>query len=409
MTPFSSVTSRLQFLWLASIVALGACGDAMAPEVSEPVVTDEIALTRPLQSGIARRTYGSAKQTWVYTIKVADSLDLAIDLTGKGEVTLVAQSADASQACSRTGAVMDHHCGVTNGAAGIWTITVTGVTDFSGSLVATLSPTAGVFDAGLVDAGVDPNHGPLVEGAAVSDHTTMGVPDIDDDSTNLVGDHHRLIKSQYVVSYDSKHKVPRWVSWQLTASWLGSVGRSSTFSSDPQLPMGAAQGVNADYDQSGYARGHMCPSADRSDTAANNLATFLLTNVVPQSPTLNNGPWKGLENEERQLAASGKTVFVVAGPILGPDTIGTGVSVPVATWKVVVVLDAMFATSASVTEATQVIAVIMPNDTTATKRWTEYRTTVRTIEEKTGLNLLRDVASKVQEVIETRVDTTPPI
>ncbi len=403
-------TSRFQSLWLASFVALAACGDfapEVAPEAQDDGVVDQSALTRPLESGVARRTYGGATQVRSYTLKLTSTAaTLAVDLTGKGSVTLKALSPNGMQSCTRDAAVMDHHCSFTSPGTGTWTFDITGVTDFSGSLVVTVDGT-GTADAGStepVDAG-STEHGPLSNGAAVSDHTTMGMPVV----ASLTADQILLVKPQYVVSYNSQRKVPNWVSWQLNSGWLGTVSRSSTFYADSQLPSGTPQAFNSDYDGTGYARGHMCPSADRSDTSANNQATFLLTNVVPQAPTLNNGPWKGLENEERQIAASGKTAFVIAGPIFGTTTIGASVSVPVATWKVIVALDSLTPTSASVTEATQVIAVIMPNDTTATKRWTDYRTSVREIEAVTGLNLLSDVATKVQEVIELRVDNSLPL
>lgn len=399
----TSPTSRFQSLWLASFVALAACGDfppQVAPEVQDDGAIDQNALTRPLQSGVPRRTYGDAAQVRSYTLKLINTAStLEVDLTGTGSVTLKALSPNGMQSCTRDAAVMDHHCSFTSPGTGTWTFDVTGVTDFSGSLVVT------VDGSGSVDAGQNGTHGPLNTGAAVSDHTTMGMPVV----TALNADSILLVKSQYVVSYNSKRKVPNWVSWQLHSGWLGTVSRSSTFYADSQLPTGTPQALNSDYDGTGFARGHMCPSADRSDTSANNQATFLLTNVVPQAPTLNNGPWKGLENEERQIAASGKTAFVIAGPVFGNSTIGASVSVPVATWKVIVVLDSRTPTSASVTDATQVISVIMPNDATATKRWTDYRVSVRDIEEVTGLNLLSDVATKVQDVIELKVDTSLPL
>jgi endonuclease G len=241
----------------------------------------------------------------------------------------------------------------------------------------------------------------------LSPHTTMGLP-----AAASIGDvnHWLLLKDQYVVSFDSVHKVPNWVSWEMNAKWIGNATRSPSFNPDPQLPNTVPQAKNSDFDGTVYARGHMCPSGDRTDTQPDNLATFVFTNVVPQAPTSNNGPWKGLENEERQLAALGKTLFITAGPIFGaaPSAIGSGVSVPLATFKVIVVLDSATANTTSVTDSTQVIAVIMPNDATATKVWTEYRTTVRDIEAKTGLDLLSDVATATQDIVETRVDMAPP-
>jgi endonuclease G len=42
-------------------------------------------------------------------------------------------------------------------------------------------------------------------------------------------------------------------------------------------------------------RGHMCPAADRSCSKEDMDATFLMSNMVPQSPNLNRGPWEKLE------------------------------------------------------------------------------------------------------------------
>lgn len=399
--PHSSRPSRLQFVVLAFLLAVTAC-DPAAPDAQNDAVAGERELTRPLQSGVPRRTSGAVDQVRAYTLRVAEAGDtLAVDLTGDGTVKLTVSSADGSQTCVRTGSTMEHHCSFLAPGVGTWTFEVTGVTAFSGSLMVTVgTPGTNTFDAGVS------GHGPLRTGAQLSKHTTMGLP-----AATSVGDvnHWLLVKPQYVVSYNSTRKVPNWVSWQLNGAWLGNVPRSSSFTPDPQMPNTAGQATNGDFDGTGYARGHMCPSADRTDTTGDNLATFVLTNVVPQAPTLNNGPWKGLESEERQMALAGKTVFITSGPVFGSSTIGAGVTVPVATWKVLVVFDSGTAAAASLTEATQVIAVIMPNDTTATKVWTEYRTSVRAIEEKTGLDLLSDVATSVQEIVETRVDTTPPL
>lgn len=400
-------TYRFRSLGLASLVALSACGEVAfeQPAVTDPTTTVEGELTRPLESGVARRSYGSATTVRAYTFRIGEGSaanTLIVDLTGTGQAKLTVTSPDGAQTCSRTAAVIDHHCTFDSASAGTWNLEVAGVTDFSGSLVATLTPVVATPDAGSDDVG----HGPLSDGAQLSEHTAMGLPDT---ATMLTPSHFRVVKRQYVVSYNSTYKVPNWVSWQLSTSWLGSAVRSSSFTPDPNLPNTMPQSSNADYDGQGYARGHMCPSGDRTDSSADNLSTFVFTNVVPQVQSLNNGPWKGLENETRQMAAAGKTLYVTAGPIPGDKVIGNGVNVPVATWKVVVVLDTANPTAASVTTTTRIIAVIMPNDGTATRRWTEYRTSVREIERRTGLNLLSDVASSTQAIVENQVDTLPPL
>ncbi len=400
MNPVSDLSSwRLSVVTLlASTLTFVGCG---LPEGANPddfTTGDESSLTRPLESGVPRRTYGNAKQERVYFFTVDScATGLNVDLSGSGRVNFKVEATTSYLSCFRYPSQMEAHCAFNQPTVGKWAITVTGVTDFSGSLVATA---VGCDTTTTEDAGTSTDHGPRTDGQSISKHTTMGFP-----AEAKVGDATSwlLVKPQYVVSFNTKTKTPNWVSWQLTNSWLGPAARTPNFTTDSTVPT-ANQATNPDFDNTGYARGHMCPSSDRTDTDADNKSTFVLTNVVPQVPTLNNGPWKGLENEGRQLATLGKTLFITSGPILGTTTIGAGVNVPVATWKVVVVLDSANATAANVTANTRVIAVIMPNNNTATGDWTTYRTTVREIEKRTGLDLLSDVATAVQNVVETRVD-----
>jgi len=63
----------------------------------------------------------------------------------------------------------------------------------------------------------------------------------------------------------------------------------------------------------GFDRGHVCPSADRTQNQDDNSATFLMTNMIPQSPNCNRNVWKNLESYERSLAFSGKELYITAG------------------------------------------------------------------------------------------------
>src|SRR5262249_55631242 len=121
-------------------------------------------------------------------------------------------------------------------------------------------------------------------GAALSRHTTLGIPapaSTSDVNNFLSG------KSGYVVSYNRSRKVPNWVSWELNTSYLGSVTRQDDFRPDDTFPASEPQAALADYSGSGYDRGHMCPSADRTLTVAANSQTFFLTNMVPQAANNN--------------------------------------------------------------------------------------------------------------------------
>lgn len=281
------------------------------------------------------------------------------------------------------------------------------------------------FSSSLVLSQVDRNFG--------SFHLLLGNPSgatLDaTDTDNLL-----LIKPQYALSYNKSKSLPNWVSWQLNRKWLGSLGRcknaagQDNFQPDRTLPAGIAPVLPGDYEGSGFDRGHMAPSGDRTATRTDNCATFLMTNIIPQSPDVNRigGPWESLESYSRDLVEKqGKELYIISG---GVGTGGTGsngfresfrgarsrntISVPAASWKVIVVLDTPNAGLEGITDNTRVIAVVMPHQQGVKgEAWNirvngqpKYITTVREIEKLTGYNFLSNVPPAVQDVIETKVD-----
>lgn len=245
-----------------------------------------------------------------------------------------------------------------------------------------------------------------VIGATISKHTTLGLPS--PSSTSDVNSF-LSVKSGYVISYNSGRKVPNWVSWELNTSYLGSVARQDDFRPDNTLPASLPQAQLADYSGSGFDRGHMCPSADRTLTVTANSQTFYLTNMVPQAANNNRGAWADLENECRNIARTGKELFVISGGVFSGSsrTIGSGVSVPDKTFKVIVVLNAVGQGPANVSTSTRVIGVMMPNSDSQislSADWHNFRVSVDAIEAATGDNFLSDVDPTVQAVVEARVD-----
>ncbi|MDT7543329.1 MAG: endonuclease mitochondrial [Acidobacteriota bacterium] len=247
------------------------------------------------------------------------------------------------------------------------------------------------------------------------EHLTMGNP------SNAVVDvnqpnNYLLDKPQYAVGYSRDLGRPNWVSWHLSSTWLGSTPRQDDFRNDTTLPAGWYQVLGTDYSGSGFDRGHHCPSADRTLTVADNSATFLMTNMMPQAPDNNQGPWAALETYCRTLVSQGNELYIVAG---GTGSGGTGsnggvtttiasghVAVPAQTWKVIIVIpDAGGNDVARVTTSTRTIAVIMPNaQGIRTNTWQGYRVSVDQVEQLTGYDFFSNVPVATQAVIEARVD-----
>jgi endonuclease G len=187
------------------------------------------------------------------------------------------------------------------------------------------------------------------------------------------------------------------------------------------LPAGWYQVQGTDYSGSGFDRGHHCPSADRTITIPDNSATFLMTNMMPQAPDNNQGPWEVLESYCRTLVSQGNELYIIAG---GFGTGGTGsaggttntianghVNVPAQTWKVIIVLprntDGVDDAS-RVTTSTRTIAVIMPNQQGIRNNdWHNYRVSVDQVEALTGFDFFSNVPVSIQNVIEAQVDNVP--
>lgn len=226
-------------------------------------------------------------------------------------------------------------------------------------------------------------------------------------------DNYLILRPQYALSYSRSHGIPNWVAWQLNKSWLGTRPRPS-FKPDTTLPQGWYEVRPNDYKDSGFDKGHMTPAADRNKTREDSEAVFLMSNIIPQSPDNNQGPWEKLENYSRELANQGKELYIVAGSSrtggegnLGEkETIADGrVFVPSFTWKIAVVLEQPGLGLAGITENTRVIAINIPNKQgIKNDAWTKYRTSVDQLEELTGYDFLNNVPTEIQKIIEAKID-----
>ena len=220
-------------------------------------------------------------------------------------------------------------------------------------------------------------------------------------------DNYLMMKPQYVLSYNNKTHTANWVSWELNKSWIGAADRQDNFRPDDTLPDAWYKVRPSDYTGSGYDRGHMAPSADRTHNEADNSATFLMSNMMPQVPEVNRGVWGDMEEYCRELVQQGKELYIIAGPVGRNGSIGRKekIAVPAKNWKVIAVLDRQGLGMQGVNANTRTIAVIMPNDSSVKgKGWKSFRVSVARVERETGLNFLSNVSPQIQQVIERKVD-----
>ncbi|MEQ8380900.1 MAG: DNA/RNA non-specific endonuclease [Coleofasciculus sp. A1-SPW-01] len=235
-------------------------------------------------------------------------------------------------------------------------------------------------------------------------HLTLGNPSNATSNPNNPNNY-LMEKPQYALSYNNSQGISNWVSWQLNQSWLGSVERSNDFRPDTALLSGWYQVRPNDYIGSGYDRGHIIPSGDRTHTPDDNSATFLMTNIMPQAPQNNREVWRELEEYSRELVYQGKELYIIAGGVGSKGTLQGKITVPQQTWKVIAVLDRPGQGVRGITSNTRLIAVMIPNsDKVAGMNWRDYRVSVDRVEAVTGYDFLSNVPNSIQDEIESRLD-----
>jgi endonuclease G len=253
---------------------------------------------------------------------------------------------------------------------------------------------------------------------SAAEHLLMGNPSSATANVNNPTNY-LMEKTQYVLSYNRDKGTPNWVSWHLDSTWItGVADRQDDYRADTSLPGGWYQVQASDYDFSntGFQRGHMCPSGDRTSSIADNSATFLMTNFIPQSPDNNQGPWEKLESYLRTLVDQGNEVYIISGPNGAggqgsvnsslTSTIANGrVTVPQKTWKVALVLPVGDNDVSRVNTSSRTIAVIMPNvQGIRSDSWQKYLASVDQVESLTGYNFFSNVPQDIQDAVESRLD-----
>lgn len=219
-----------------------------------------------------------------------------------------------------------------------------------------------------------------------------------------------LVKEHFITCHDGVRRVPEWVTYHLTASDLElvEVERTDDFRPDPDLGEEERAELR-DYRGSGYHRGHMAPAADFKRSRVAMSATFLLSNMAPQRPQLNQGRWRMLEDAVRMLAEDHGSVWIYTGPLyldsdgnraVATETINGRVAVPSHFYKAVL--------CEHDTGTHEMFAYIMPNGLEpVTGALEAYVVTVDEIEAASGLDLFSALPDALERRLESRRASLP--
>jgi endonuclease G len=220
-------------------------------------------------------------------------------------------------------------------------------------------------------------------------------------------DDYIISRRTQALSYNCAKGIPNWVSWDLNKTHYGDAARSSSFYTDASLPTGCYRVTTSDYTNSGYSRGHMTRSEERTWSVADNKEVFQMTNILPQYQDMNGGPWYKLEAYLQDLAQNqNKELYVISGGYGNRGTLNNAGKVVINThnYKIVVIMPyGQGLANVTSTSSLQVIAVDMPNVTgISTQPWTAYQTTVDKIEAATGYNFLDKLPDSIETYWESR-------
>lgn len=214
----------------------------------------------------------------------------------------------------------------------------------------------------------------------------------------------RILRNHgFVVGYSDLRGNPLWVMYALTPvpQRAPALKRPSRFETDWRSLNRIA---HDDYARSGYDRGHNAPNyaMSRLNGRAGQADSFLMTNISPQKPNLNQKFWQRLEEVEVSFFAPnfGK-VWVITGPIFGEHSrrlpSSWRVEVPTAFYKI-------YVTEPSATRPMLALAFVVPQTVKGNEPLTQFVTRIQDVQAQTGLNFLVDLDDKTEAYLEGAID-----
>lgn len=209
----------------------------------------------------------------------------------------------------------------------------------------------------------------------------------------------------FLVGYSDIRGNPLWVSYRLTQppATAPRLRRPSRFHSDWR---NLSLIDHDDYRDSGYDRGHMAPNHAISVLYGRQaqMDTFLMTNVVPQKPALNQRLWERLEEAEldhftRRLG----TVWVLSGPVFDKriERLRSAwlVEIPDAFYKIYA--------APQIGAPPRMLAFVVPQQVRGDEPLEGFLSSVDQVEQLTGLDFFPQLPESIAQPLESGTDAAP--
>lgn len=205
-------------------------------------------------------------------------------------------------------------------------------------------------------------------------------------------------KGEFTIGYSNRLRHPVWCAYRIPEEAKFPIAKRPGFKKDKAFKSSPKA---ADYAKTGYDRGHMAPNyaiMSRFGEEAQRK-TFLMSNVVPQTPELNRGIWREIEHRSADLFTSKwGNVWVIVGAISeGCETLsGTDIDVPTAFYQII-----------AVKSDSDIRAVaFLCNQEVPWKTWPRhYIVSIDELEERTGFDFFSELDDPIEEKLESQTPT----
>ncbi len=203
-----------------------------------------------------------------------------------------------------------------------------------------------------------------------------------------------LHKKGFTAAYSPALKHPVWSAYRIDPTHKKSSPPRDgiPFASDKAVKSPSTEA----YTGTGYDRGHMAPNyaiASRMGRSAQ-AETFLTSNISPQMPDLNRGPWQNVEHRLAQpLSDAYGPIWVIVGAHSDPKgkRLKSGIDVPLGFYQIAVTVDG---------DQLRGFALYMPQETGGRSAARGAFISIRALEELTGWNFFPELPRETQDSFE---------
>ncbi len=217
----------------------------------------------------------------------------------------------------------------------------------------------------------------------------------------------RILRNHgFILGYSDLRGNPLWVEYALNtdATNTPSLKRPGHFETDWR----SINRISHDsYQKSGYDRGHMAPNYAMSHLYGKEgqADSFLMTNITPQKPKLNQQLWQRLEETEiKHFAKLFGKLWVITGPVFSGTVERLSsdwtVEIPDAFYKI-------YITEAAPGKPSIALGFLMPQTVNGKEPLAQFVTNIDNIEAQTGLDFFAELDDNTETTLEAAIEPLP--